>query len=107
MQTITPRFKRRFLREMKRLVDSEERTLRRYRTISWLSGIIGGIIIGLVISSIAVSGSSVFWWVLLAIVVAYVCGCSTIYWVAYRQWPLLKKYVDPQLVRDDFDNSAA
>ncbi len=57
---------------------------------------------GLSIFSAAFSGSDFFWIVVLGSLGGFVCGLGALYSSAYRQWPLLKRYVNAQSVRDDF-----
>lgn len=107
MPSAKSRFERRFLRELARLVDDEEGTLRRYRLITWGLAIVGGIFLAVSIFTVAAAGSRLFWLVVLAALGGFVCGLGIMYSSAVQQWPILRRYINEQLIRDDAEQPGA
>ncbi len=102
MPITSPKFERRLLRGIVRLLDDENRQLRRLRFIYWTVAIAGGVLIAAGLWPIAARGSSMFWAVLCVGLGGFVCGYGNFYYVAYRQWPFLKRYLNAELIRDDY-----
>lgn len=105
MHPAKSRFERRFLRELARLVDDEEGTLRRYSLITWGLAIVGGIFLAVSIFTVAAAGSRLFWLVVLAALGGFACGFGMMYSSAVQQWPILRRYINQPLVRDDAEQT--
>ena len=83
----------------------EEGTLRRYSLITWGLAIPGGIFLAVGIFTAAAAGSRLFWLVVLAALGGFSCGFGMMYSSAVQQWPILRRYINTQLVRDDAEQT--
>jgi hypothetical protein len=107
MSTEQSKFERRLLRGLVRILDNESGQLRRFKIIYWALAIFGGLLIGAGLWPVAATGSPIFWAVIGAGVGGFVAGFGNFYYVAYRQWPFLKRYLDAKAIRDDCQKSEA
>jgi hypothetical protein len=67
--------------------------------------IAGGIFLAVGIFTAAAAGSRLFWLVVLAALGGFSCGFGMMYSSAVQQWPILRRYINTQLVRDDAEQT--
>lgn len=92
---------------MLRLIEDEDRTIRRYQRRYWILSLLGGIAIGLGIVPVARAGSDMFWLFVLAALGGLMCGWGALYWSSCKQWPLLRPYLNVKAIRDDKNEESA
>ena len=107
MPSINPKSERQFLRGLIRMLDNETVWLRRYRFISWALIVIGGVCFGIGIWLVGAIGTTAFWALVIAFMGGYGVGCSNLFSVASRQWPLQKRYLDANAIRSDYEKLQA
>jgi uncharacterized membrane protein len=95
----------RVLRDLARLVDNETtrlRTIRRLALALWLTGIVA---VACALLFMRAPDSLTQWLAILGMIGGFLAGIASFYSTSLRQWPVLRRYLDVERIRADYESS--
>lgn len=100
---VPSKLERRLLRDLVRMFDEEPARLALIRKVAWTLLVFGAVATAWGVWSVAATSSPTLWMTVLAIVGAYVAGMSNFFFTSLRQWPVVRRYLDAERIRADYE----